>query len=142
MTYSQIFCYGNIKIDRFVCTCTTWRRPDRKVVCEKSESEGKAKEAKACICYFLLQVDIASCIMCARTLLRNVGMGLLLRRQPLQTLVIRSKMAQPNDNDGSNDIHPLFNPRKAVVLTKISRFDYERRRCQSMTEAEFRSYVC
>ena len=39
------------------------------------------------------------------------------------------------------DVAPLFQPRRAVILTKMTRYEYERRLCESMSDKEFRDYV-
>lgn len=39
------------------------------------------------------------------------------------------------------DVEPVFQPKRAVILTKMTRFEYERKRCQSMTDNEFKEYV-
>ncbi|XP_059156165.1 NAD kinase 2, mitochondrial-like [Physella acuta] len=41
----------------------------------------------------------------------------------------------------SEDVEPVFQPKRAVILTKMTRFEYERKLCQSMTDNEFKEYL-
>ncbi|CAG5130998.1 unnamed protein product [Candidula unifasciata] len=36
---------------------------------------------------------------------------------------------------------PLFQPRRAVILTKMTRYEYEKKLCEHMSENEFREYL-
>ncbi|KAH9518443.1 NAD kinase 2, mitochondrial [Bulinus truncatus] len=41
----------------------------------------------------------------------------------------------------SEDAEPLFQPRRAVILTKMTRYEYERKLCHAMTDDEFKAYL-
>lgn len=39
------------------------------------------------------------------------------------------------------EAEPVFQPRRAVILTKMTRYEYERKICDGMSDVEFREYV-
>ncbi|KAK7488487.1 hypothetical protein BaRGS_00020272 [Batillaria attramentaria] len=50
-------------------------------------------------------------------------------------------VCQTTTADQSDDAAPVFRPRKVAVLTKVTRYEYERRRHSWLSEKEFREYL-
>ncbi|GFS25491.1 NAD kinase 2, mitochondrial-like [Elysia marginata] len=69
---------------------------------------------------------------------------------PCVTLIKRARCSQNFEVNTSNntpkvnfgeDAEPIFKPAKAVILTKMTRYEYEKTVCEGMTDNEFRNYL-
>ncbi|GFO10835.1 NAD kinase 2, mitochondrial-like [Plakobranchus ocellatus] len=54
--------------------------------------------------------------------------------------ISHSTINGPKINFGE-DAEPIFKPRKAAILTKMTRYEYEKTVCEGMTDHEFRDYL-
>ena len=71
----------------------------------------------------------------------NHPYGMLFRRARCSPNIEVNTSNRHSKINFGEDAEPIFKPAKAVILTKMTRYEYEKTICEGMSDNEFRDYV-